>query len=122
MPLRRETTPRPRQDQKRRRDISPDLSTSPPPAKKSRTGKGKDLFKKTGGSQRTSRTIVTRSSVRRPSPLSQEVQAAESSEYKRWPRQDPPITNVNDIPKSWKWHPNEPDLDPKSVYLLIPLS
>ncbi|CAI7637718.1 unnamed protein product [Penicillium pancosmium] len=113
MPRRRETTPSPRQDQKRRRDISLDSSTSPSPAKKGRTGKSKDLLKETGRSQRTSRTIVTRSSVRRPSPLSQQVQAAESSgEYKRWPRQDPPITNVNDIPKSWKWHPNEPDLDP----------
>jgi hypothetical protein len=58
--------------------------------------------------------MVTRSALRRPSPLSQEV--PEPVVHKRWPRQDPPITNVNDIPKSWEWHPNEPGLDPKSVY------
>ncbi|KAJ5755604.1 hypothetical protein N7533_005147 [Penicillium manginii] len=113
MPRRREETPHPRQDEKRRRDSSPEPSTAEPSAKKGRKDKGKNLIREPQGSQKISRTMVTRSALRRPSPLSQEV--PEPVVHKRWPRQDPPITNVNDIPKSWEWHPNEPGLDPNDI-------
>lgn len=47
-----------------------------------------------------------------------ELKRREEAERKRkeWPRrQDPPIHNVNDIPASWCWHPNDDDINPRLV-------
>lgn len=46
-----------------------------------------------------------------------ESRKREEAERKRkeWPRQDPPIHDVNDIPASWGWHPNDDDVDPRLV-------
>lgn len=31
---------------------------------------------------------------------------------RKWPRQNDPIRNIEDVPAEWNWDPNDPDLDP----------
>lgn len=35
----------------------------------------------------------------------------ENEGRKKWPRQKEPITNIENIPESWQWDPNDLDLD-----------
>ncbi|KAJ6109401.1 hypothetical protein N7486_001636 [Penicillium sp. IBT 16267x] len=36
-------------------------------------------------------------------------------EYRRWPKQDPPITEIEKVPKSWKWNADDNDLDDDDI-------
>lgn len=36
-------------------------------------------------------------------------------EYRPWPKQDPPITEIEKVPKSWNWNADDNDLDDEYV-------